>query len=89
MLTTVLSPSAKRLAAVLLVLAAVLFGGFLASHVRADQPRMQAALQHLHAAKVELEVAAPDKGGHRAVAIRLVNEAIVEVERGIEYDRTH
>jgi len=87
MLTTVLSHSAKRLAAVLLVLATVLFGGFWAGRVRADQPHMEAALRHLHAAKVELEVATPDKGGHRANAILLVNEAIEQVERGIEYAR--
>ena len=89
MLTTVLSPSVKRLAAVLLVLATVLFGGFLVARVRADQPHMQAALEHLRVARHELEVAAPDKGGHRGEAIRLVEEAIVQVERGIEFDRTH
>jgi hypothetical protein len=34
-------------------------------------------------------VADADKGGHRAKAIRLVNEAVVHVEKGIEYDRNH
>jgi len=87
MLATVFSPSAKRLAVVLLILSTVLFGGFWASRVRADQPHMEAALDHLLAAKQELEVATADKGGHRAEAILLVNEAIDQVERGIEYAR--
>ena len=50
---------------------------------------MQAALQHLRAAKVELEHADRDKGGHRERALRLTNDAIAEVERGIGYDRHH
>ena len=87
MLATVFSPSAKRLAVVLLILSTVLFGGFWASRVRADQPHMEAALDHLRAARQELEVAAADKGGHRANAILLVNDAIDQVERGIEYAR--
>lgn len=89
MLRSVSTPRAKRLAATLLVLALALFGGLLAGRVCADQPHMQAALDHLRSAKQQLEVADADKGGHRVKAGRLVNEAIVQVERGIEYDRTH
>jgi len=55
----------------------------------ADQPHMQAALDALRLARRELEQASADKGGHRAKAIRLVNDAINEVERGIEFDRGH
>ena len=55
----------------------------------ADQPHMQAALDSLKVAKRELEQADADKGGHRAKAIGLVNEAINHVERGIEFDRHH
>ncbi len=83
MLTTHLSPSAKRIA-VSLLLATVLFGGFLASRAWADQPHMEAALRHLQAAKQELEIATPDKGGHRANAILLINDAMDQVERGME-----
>jgi hypothetical protein len=50
---------------------------------------MQAALDHLRAAKQQLDVADADKGGHRVKAIRLVGDAIVEVEMGIHYERTH
>ena len=50
---------------------------------------MQAALDSLFAAKRSLEEAAADKGGHREKAIRLIKNAITEVERGIEYYRRH
>jgi len=50
---------------------------------------MQAALEHLRMAKGELERAESDKGGHRVKALALVNDAISQVERGIEFDRRH
>lgn len=53
------------------------------------QPEMTAALQHLREAKHNLEAASHDKGGHRAKAIGHVNEAIREVEAGIQFDNTH
>jgi hypothetical protein len=72
-----------------LVLFLTLAVGFIAGHASADQPRMHAALEHLRAAKNELERADADKGGHRAAAIRLVNDAIAQVEAGMGYDRRH
>lgn len=54
-----------------------------------DQPRMQAALDKLQSARSNLEAATDDKGGHRVKALDHVNQAIEEVKRGIEYDRTH
>lgn len=63
--------------------------GFFAGRASADQPHMQAALGHLRAAKAELEVAERDKGGHREAALRLTNDAIVQVEKGINFDRRH
>lgn len=89
MLRSVSAPRAKRLAASLLVLGLALFGGLLAGRVCADQPHMQAALDHLRAARRQLEVAEADKGGHRVKALRLVSEAVVQVEHGIEYERVH
>ena len=56
---------------------------------KADQPHMEAALDHLRAARKELDAAANDKGGHRGNAIRFVNDAIRETERGVEYSRRH
>ncbi|HXG94761.1 MAG TPA: hypothetical protein VNN73_20635 [Blastocatellia bacterium] len=55
----------------------------------ADQPHMQAALDALKTARRELEEATSDKGGHRANALKLVNQAINQVERGIAFDRRH
>lgn len=53
------------------------------------QPEMRAALDQLREAKRNLETASHDKGGHRATALNLVNQAISEVEQGIQYDNTH
>ena len=77
----------RILAALFLVV--MLIGGFVAGRAHAAQPHMQAALAHLRNARSELNEATADKGGHRAAAIRIVNDAIGQVERGIEYARTH
>ena len=55
----------------------------------ADQPHMHNALDNLRAARHQLDIAEADKGGHRVTAIGLVDQAITEVQAGIEYDRTH
>lgn len=73
---------ASRIFALLLVLGTVAFAA-------GDQPRMQAALVDLRTAKRELQMATPDKGGHRVKAINLVNEAIGQVQAGIAFDRRH
>ena len=78
----------RRFFAALLVTVGI-GAGFLAGRVSADQPHMQAALEHLRAAKGELERADRDKGGHREAATRATNDAIVHVEKGINFDRRH
>jgi hypothetical protein len=50
---------------------------------------MNEALDQLRAARSELDAANADKGGHRVKAVSLVDEAIAEVEAGIEYARSH
>jgi hypothetical protein len=50
----------------------------------ADQPRMQAALDNLRAAKNNLERASSDKGGYRKKALDEVNDAISETKKGID-----
>jgi hypothetical protein len=77
-----------RFVIALLVVVAIA-SGFVAGRASADQPRMQAALEHLQRAKVELEKADRDKGGHRENALRLTKDAIAEVERGVNYDWRH
>jgi hypothetical protein len=59
------------------------------TEARADQPHMDAALDALKSARRELDAAAADKGGHRGNALRLVKQAINEVERGIDFARRH
>ena len=56
---------------------------------RADQPHMQRALDHLRAAKAELEQASHDKGGWRSRAIKNVEQAIADTEKGVSFDRGH
>ncbi len=48
------------------------------------QPNMQSALSALESARGSLERSAHDKGGHRVRALELVNQAISEVQAGIE-----
>jgi hypothetical protein len=50
---------------------------------RAGQPHMEAAVNHLNAARRELEVAEHNKGGHRDRAIQLTDQAINEVNQGM------
>ena len=50
----------------------------------ADQPHMQNALNDLNQAQNQLQIAIPDKGGHRVNAINLVQQAINEVNLGIQ-----
>jgi hypothetical protein len=49
----------------------------------ANQPHMVNALDNLRAARHQLEIAEEDKGGHRARAIGIVDNAIAEVKAGI------
>ena len=71
------------------VLALIFLTGCIAGRLSADQPHMQAAMEHLRMAKGELEKADEDKGGHRVKAIKLVNEAMEQVEKGMNFDRHH
>jgi hypothetical protein len=64
--------------------AATLLGvGFMAGSVTAAQPHMVNALHALQNAQAQLQEAATDKAGHRVNALRLINEAIGEVNAGI------
>ena len=53
------------------------------------QPEMRAAMEHLREAQRNLNAASHDKGGHRLRALDLVNQAIAEVQKGMEYDNRH
>lgn len=61
--------------------------GLLTGQAFGYQEHMHAALDALRNARHELDVAYENKGGHRDAAIRLVDEAIDEVQEGIDYAR--
>ena len=65
------------------------FAAMNATLMKADQPRMQRALELLRQARAEIQAASPTKGGHRITAVEHINQAIEQVEKGIEYDRSH
>ena len=60
-----------------------------ATSMKADQPRMERALELLRQARAEIQAASRDKGGARVTAVEHINRAIEEVEKGIAYDRQH
>jgi hypothetical protein len=77
--------TSRRHRNILIVLgtAFVLIAAFVAGRASAAQPHMRNALDHLIAAKSELQVAAHDKAGHRVKALGFVNDAIAQVREGI------
>jgi hypothetical protein len=64
------------------------YGSIETAHADA-QPKMFAALNALQAARLSLETASADKGGHRVKAIEATKEAIEQTKKGIEYDNAH
>ncbi|MGO9377643.1 MAG: hypothetical protein ACLP29_03700 [Dissulfurispiraceae bacterium] len=73
---------AKKIVIVVLVVG-LMIGGAVAGYAM-EQPHMYAAMEHLKAAKAELERAEHDKGGFRVKAIETINRAMEQVQRGIE-----
>jgi hypothetical protein len=76
----------KRIGAILIVVFGLIAA---ASAAPPDQPFMEAARTDLQRAKAELQLATRDKGGHRGKAVNLVNQAIGQVNAGIQYARRH
>ena len=75
-----LSPQTKWIVATALVGVV----GFGAGVAVAAQPHMVNALNDLTSARSELNVAEADKAGHRVAAIGLVQQAINQVQAGID-----
>jgi hypothetical protein len=74
----------------LLLALAVVGGAAMADRGKPQpQPLMRTALASLREAKVSLQNATHDKGGHRVKALEHVNAAIDEVQKGIDYDDKH
>jgi hypothetical protein len=53
------------------------------------EPHMSAAMGHLEQARAELEKAAPNKGGYRENALRLIDQAMQQVKDGEVYFQQH
>lgn len=64
---------------------ALVFMGIGAGIAMANQPHMVSARSYLNDALNQLNQAVADKGGHRNNAIGLVNQAIQQVNAGINY----
>jgi hypothetical protein len=80
----------RRPVALSLLFILLLLIGYVAGCATASgQPHMQSALTHLQAARDELNRATTDKGGHRERAVTIIDEAIDQVQRGIEFARAH
>lgn len=68
------------------ILPAILATTVVATAKAEPQPLMQKALLALKNAESSLESATHDKGGHRVAALKLVREAIAQVEKGMSFD---
>src|ERR1051326_5401108 len=59
--------------------------GYAAGCATGGQPHMTGALDDLRSARPELQAANENKGGHRERALELVDQAIGEVQAGINF----
>jgi hypothetical protein len=71
------------------VLTATAFSVLGAGTAYAVQEHMFNARNNLQQGLAELQQADPDKGGHREQAINLVQQAIDQVNQGIQYAQQH
>jgi len=70
--------------AIVVFVVVLLLGGAIAGWAAMRQPHMIAALDHLKAARAELEMAEHNKGGHRVKALEFVDQALEQTKKGIE-----
>ncbi len=82
-------PVRQRLALAAAMVASGITGSILTGTAMAEQGNMVSARRALHQAYNYLQQATPDKGGHRENAMNLIQQAIVEVNRGIGYANNH
>ena len=72
-----------------LILLGLLLGSTVTAYAFERQPHMQMALGALNRAAAQLNAAQRDKGGHRAAAYHLGEQAIGQVRAGIAFDNHH
>jgi hypothetical protein len=77
----------KRYLATAALSVALTLGSVTGYRALADAPQlhMHTALHHLEEAKKELDLASHEKGGHRGRALDLTQNAIEEVQAGIQF----
>ncbi len=75
----------KKIAVITVAMAGMFFAGVSFG----EKPYMQNALVFLNAAKDAIQQADSDKGGHRVKALASIEDAIKEVQNGIDYDKKH
>jgi hypothetical protein len=75
----------KRFPTQRVLLGVTLVIGLGVGYAIAAQPHMEAAVGLLMNARAELEQAYPNKGGHRVNAIVLIDQALREVQEGIDF----
>ncbi|HKX10621.1 MAG TPA: hypothetical protein VJN67_20645 [Stellaceae bacterium] len=82
-----MSTLSRRSAGKLIAAAAIVApaAALVSQSAAAYEPNMENALHALEDAHTWLERASPNKGGHRARAIAMVEQAINEVRAGIAY----
>jgi hypothetical protein len=68
-----------------LLLGAVIVSSVGIGYAIGAQPHMEASLSLLRGARAELAAATPNKGGHRARALGLIDQAIAEIRDGIVF----
>ena len=76
------SPKLPVLAIALSTIALSAWAGYAAAGI--DQPHMRTALSDLQNVRAELAMATSNKGGHRVLALRHVDEALREVRLGLD-----
>jgi hypothetical protein len=68
---------------VLAVVVAFVLGGFTQHALAARDEKLEQALIHLRYALAALKTSTHDTGGHRAKAVKLLEEALEEVNKGL------
>jgi len=72
-----------------LALAAGSLAALVSSPALAEQGNMEAALRQLGNALESLRRATPNKGGHKERAVELIEQAMGEVQAGIDFADEH
>lgn len=85
----IVDPSRRQLAALAAGAASIGLAVSASSPAEAYQGNMERALSSLYDSLASLREASSNKGGHREKAMQLIQQAISEVQQGIEFADEH